>query len=1018
MEFQAFYRRPERDVLLPLIERARFAPESRFRVAANARTLIEAMRNSHRPGGIGQFLHEYRLSSAEGVVLLSLAEAFLRIPDAATEDLLIRDKLASVDWRPHVGKSNSLLVNTSSLMLAVTGRLLSADEARGLMSRLVARLGEPVIRSAVRAAMHLMGDQFVMGRTIEKAIERSQRSEAEGFRHNFDMLGEGARTMEDARRYLAAYRQAIGAIGERARGGNPAEAPGISVKLSALHPRYEPALRARALDELVPVVIELGELARQEGIGMTIDAEEAERLELSLEMFEKIAVAPSLAGWNGLGLAVQAYQKRALLVINWIEDLGARADRIITVRLVKGAYWDTEIKRAQERGLEDYPVFTRKAATDVSYLACARAMLDAPHISPAFATHNALTVASILELVGSRRDFEFQRLHGMGEGLYEAVRARDATIACRTYAPVGSHEDLLAYLARRLLENGANSSFLYQIQDEQVPIEDLIADPVETIEAVGALPHPRIPLPRDLFGLRRQNSMGIDLSDRATIAALDAELREHWSRPWSAAPLIDGVESGQATIQVIDPAHRERIVGEVRAASPDDVDRAVAVATRAQSNWNGTDPANRAGLLRRAADLLEARRSQFMAIAIREAGKTIPDAVAEVREAADFLRYYAACAESDFAPAPLPGVTGEENMLALSGRGAFACISPWNFPLAIFTGQIAAALAAGNAVVAKPAPQTPVMGYTMVRLLHEAGIPPDVLHLVPGAGEIGQRLVAHVGTAGVAFTGSTATARAIFRTLAGKEGPIVPLIAETGGQNAMIVDSSALPEQAIGDLVVSAFLSAGQRCSATRILFVQEDVSARVLGMLSGAMDELRVGDPAELATDIGPVIDEPAQRRLEAHLSSVRGGIVHQLKVPTDGWFVGPSVVRIASPSDLKGEVFGPILHVVEWQAGALDKVVDAINATGYGLTLGVHSRIQETIDFVARRARVGNLYVNRSMVGAVVGSQPFGGEGLSGTGPKAGGPNYLKRFATERVVSVNTSAAGDVGLLSLAAT
>ncbi len=627
-------------------------------------------------------------------------------------------------------------------------------------------------------------------------------------------------------------------------------------------------------------------------------------------------------------------------------------------------------------------------------------------------------MASILELVGSRRDFEFQRLHGMGEGLYEAVRARDATIACRTYAPVGSHEDLLAYLARRLLENGANSSFLYQIQDDQVPIEGLVTDPVEAVEAAGATPHPRIALPCNLFGSRRLNSSGVDLSDRATISTLDAELREHWSKPWTAGSLVDGAEGGRTPVQLVDPASRNRIVGEVRGATPEEVDRAVEIAARAQPGWNDTDPAERATRLRRAADLLETRCSQFMAIAIREAGKTIPDAVAEVREAVDFLRYYAACAESDFIPTSLPGVTGEENRIALSGRGVFACVSPWNFPLAIFTGQIAAALAAGNAVVAKPAPQTPVMGWTMVKLLHEAGIPTDVLHLIPGGGDIGQRLIGHANVGGVAFTGSTATARGIFRTLAGKDGPIVPLIAETGGQNAMIVNSSALPEQAVGDIVVSAFLSAGQRCSATRILFVQEDVSERVLGMLAGAMDQLHVGDPAELATDIGPVIDEPALRRLDAHLASVRSGIVHQLQAPSDGWFVGPSIVRIGSPADLKGEVFGPILHVVEWQAGALDKVVDAINATGFGLTLGVHSRIQESIDFIARRARVGNLYVNRSMVGAVVGSQPFGGEGLSGTGPKAGGPNYLRRFATERVVSINTSATGDVGLLSLSET
>jgi RHH-type proline utilization regulon transcriptional repressor/proline dehydrogenase/delta 1-pyrroline-5-carboxylate dehydrogenase len=1009
------YRTPERDALPPLMERARLAPDARPRVAATARDLIAAMRAAaQQGGGIEQFLQEYRITSAEGVVLLCLAEAFLRIPDAATADALIKDKLGDADWRSHVGKSPSFLVNISSFMLVATGRLVSLDEADNLLSRLVARVGEPVLRQAVRAAMHFMGDQFILGKTIEGALERSRRFEAAGFRHSFDMLGEGARTMEDARRYLAAYEHAIAAIGKYAAGKDVVAAPGISVKLSALHPRYEAAQRDRALAELAPSVIALGEKARGAGIGMTIDAEESERLELSLELLVHIAMAPSLAGWDGLGLAVQAYQKRALDVIGFVDELGARAKRRIMVRLVKGAYWDTEIKRAQERGMTDYPVFTRKASTDVSYLACARAMLSAGSIYPAFATHNALTVATLVEWAGQSgnkngRDFEFQRLHGMGDGLYEALHARDSGYHCRTYAPVGGHDDLLAYLVRRLLENGANSSFVNRIQDRDTTLEDLIADPVEATEAVKAAPHPRIPMPVDLYGPARKNSLGIDLSDRETIARLEAEFAAQPRARWSAAPIVGGRLGGDGAAQTMaDPSDLTHIIGEVRGATAGEVDRAVALAAKAQPDWNAAGAAHRAACLRRAADLLEARRLQFMGIAIREAGKTIPDALAEIREAADFLRYYAMQAERDFAPVALDGPTGESNQLALAGRGVFACVSPWNFPLAIFTGQIAAALAAGNAVVAKPAPQTPIMGCTMVQLLHEAGVSADALALVTGAGETGARLVGHAAIAGVAFTGSTATARGIARALAAGNGPIVPLIAETGGQNAMIIDSSALPEQVVADLLISAFQSAGQRCSAARLMYAQEDVADKMIEMLSGAMDELRIGDPGQIATDIGPVIDEAAARRLEAHLANMGKRVVHRLAAPKGGWFVGPALVAIDSPSDLPGEVFGPILHVLRWRAGHLDQVVDAINATGFGLTLGLHSRIGDTVDFVRARARVGNLYVNRSMIGAVVGAQPFGGEGLSGTGPKAGGPNYVRRFATERVTSIDTTSAG----------
>ena len=1009
MTINTHYRTPEREALPPLMERARLAPEERARVAALAKSLIAAMRAAaQKGGGIEQFLQEYRITSAEGVVLLCLAEAFLRIPDAATADALIKDKLGDADWRSHVGKSTSFLVNLSSFMLVATGKLVSTDEADGLVARLMARIGEPVLRQAVRAAMHFMGDQFILGKTIEGALERSQRFEAAGFRHSFDMLGEGARTMADARRYLAAYEHAVAAIGKAAKGKDVTDAPGISVKLSALHPRYEAPQRERVLAELVPTVVGLAEKAMRAGIGMTIDAEEAERLELSLELIERIATAPSLKGWDGLGLAVQAYQKRAHDVIGFVDDLATRAGRRMMVRLVKGAYWDTEIKRAQERGLPDYPVFTRKAATDVSYLACARAMLAAKSIYPAFATHNALTVATLVEWAGARRDFEFQRLHGMGDGLYEALHARDGGYHCRTYAPVGGHDDLLAYLVRRLLENGANSSFVNRIQDRGTSIEDLIFDPVTATEVVKATPHPRIPLPANLYGTTRKNSSGIDLSDRATLEKLEAEFVSLPGAPWAAAPIIGGQTGGGAPKPMADPSQLIRSIGHVREATAEEVDRAVELAAKAQFGWDASGGWNRAKVLRRAADLLEARRTQFMGIAIREAGKTIPDALAEVREAADFLRYYAMNAESDFVPVPLDGPTGEQNLIALAGRGVFACISPWNFPLAIFTGQIAAALAAGNAVVAKPAPQTPIMGCMMVALLHEAGVPADALALVTGAGEVGSRLVTYPKIAGVAFTGSTATARGIARSLANGTGPIVPLIAETGGQNAMIVDSSALPEQVVADLLTSAFQSAGQRCSAARLMYAQDDVADRMIEMLAGAMDELRLGDPGRAATDIGPVIDEATANRLEAHLARMGKRVLHRLAAPKGGWFVGPALVAIDSPADLPGEVFGPVLHVLRWQAGHLEKVVDAINATGFGLTMGLHSRIGDTVDFVRRRARVGNFYVNRSMIGAVVGAQPFGGEGLSGTGPKAGGPNYVRRFATERVVSIDTTSAG----------
>ena len=1015
-------RADESTVLDGLLARLPQDEAQQSRIATRARALVLAMRDKGAGEGVEQFLQEYRLGTREGIVLLCLAEALLRIPDADTADRLIRDKLSAADWQTHLGQSDSLLVNASSWALMLTGRVMSLDspaERRSLadmLGRLVARSGEPVIRSALRAGMRILARQFVMGRTIEEALERAREDEAKGCRHSYDMLGEAAHTAEDAARYYRSYAHAIRAIGAGA-GGRPTEAaPGISVKLSALHPRYEFAQRDRVRAELTPRVLALAEIARDAGVGLTIDAEESERLEPSLDIIERVATAPSLRGWDGLGLAIQAYQKRALPLIDWIADLGSRARRRFMVRLVKGAYWDSEIKRAQERGLAGYPVFTRKAATDVSYLAAARALLGhARAVYPCFATHNALTLAAILDYAGGRSDMETQRLHGMGESLYADLVG---TVACRIYAPVGGHEDLLPYLVRRLLENGANTSFVNQLASAD--IEVLLRDPVAAVRRLVHKPHPRIPLPVDLFQPERRNSRGVDLADPIAGAALLEAMRGAESEP--AAPLIDGLARPGKPAELASPADRRRIVGSVIAARDSDVADAVAGAAKAFAAWDAVGVERRAVILETASDLLEEDRAGFMALLVREGGKTLPDAVGEIREAVDFLRYYARQAKLQVPPRALPGPTGESNALMLAGRGVFAAISPWNFPLSIFTGQIAAALVTGNAVVAKPAPQTPLVAMRMVRLLHRAGVPASALQLAPGGPDTGRALLADPRIAGTVFTGSTETARGIARALAEKSGPIVPLIAETGGQNALIADSSALPEQLVGDLVTSAFLSAGQRCSAVRVLFLQEDSAPRVLKMLEGAVAELVLGDPLDLATDIGPIIDAAARARLEQHVQAITqagGHLLCRRDVPPDlaqGVFFGPHVIEIDRLARLTHEVFGPVLHVLRFAAGEIDAVVDAINGTGYGLTLGIHSRIGDTVDRIRSRARVGNIYVNRSTVGAVVGVQPFGGEGLSGTGPKAGGPHYLARFATERVVSVDTTAAGgNASLLTL---
>lgn len=1042
----AAWSRDETEHVRELLAQARQPEADRAAIQATAADLVRRVRaRAQDQGAIEAFMRQYDLGSEEGVLLMCVAEALLRIPDQGTADRLIRDKLGEADWKRHMGQSDSVLVNASTWGLMLTGHLVDlADDTKrdvhGAFKRLVGRVGEPVIRLAVRQAMRIMGHQFVMGRTIDEALTRSRKGANAAYRYSFDMLGEGALTTKDALRYLEAYRLAIHAIGKHTHphrqgdAGGPFKdvfaAPSISVKLSALHPRYEHAKRARVMAELTPRVLELAQIAKSYGIGFTIDAEESDRLELSLDVIAAAYADKSLDGWQGYGLAIQAYQKRAPYVIDFIADLARRTGRRIPVRLVKGAYWDSEVKRAQVDGQSGYPVFTRKPNTDVSYLANARRMLDASDaLYPMFATHNAHTIAAIHRLAAGR-GFEFQKLHGMGDDLYAEVIPPDRlNVACRVYAPVGSHEDLLPYLVRRLLENGANSSFVNRITDEDVAIDDLIRDPVETVAAFESIPHPRIPLPVDLYrsqGFERDNSMGINLANDDQLRALAEQVNASTAN-WRAAPLVPGAKTSGPDIAVTNPADRRQTVGQWQAADAGTVEKALQNAVAAQPAWDRTPAASRAAILEHAADLLEKRMPQYMALCTKEAGKTLADGVAEVREAVDFLRYYAAQARKIFAAEALPGPTGESNTLQLQGRGVFVCISPWNFPLAIFTGQIAAALAAGNAVIAKPAEQTNLIGYAAVKLLHEAGVPEAVLQFLPGDGAtVGAALTKDPRVAGVAFTGSTDTARAINRALAARDAAIGVLIAETGGQNALIADSSALPEQLVKDALSSAFTSAGQRCSAARVLYVQEDIADKVIGMLAGAMAELSVGDPGLLSTDVGPVIDSDALKLLEDHAAKMAkiAKPIATANMPGNGsdesvahgTFFAPRAWELQSLSQLTRENFGPALHVLRWKADELDQVIDAINATGYGLTLGIHSRIDETIERIAARANVGNVYVNRNQIGAVVGVQPFGGQNLSGTGPKAGGPHYLPRFATEKTVTINTTAAGgNASLLTL---
>jgi RHH-type proline utilization regulon transcriptional repressor/proline dehydrogenase/delta 1-pyrroline-5-carboxylate dehydrogenase len=1014
----AAYRRDETTAVEWLLAQGAAASGDAYMLAHR---LVSAVREKRtRSSGVDALMHEFSLSSEEGVALMCLAEALLRIPDSDTADRLIADKISRGDWKKHLGESPSLFVNAATWGLLVTGKLVSSSSEKGLgaaLTRLIAKGGEPLIRKGVDLAMRMLGNQFVTGQTIDEALKNSRDNESRGYRYSYDMLGEAALTEADARNYYASYEAAIHAIGKASNGRGIKDGPGISIKLSALHPRYSRAQYARVMGELLPRVRSLTLLAKQYDIGINIDAEEADRLEISLDLLEALAFDPDLAGFEGIGLVVQGYQKRCPFVIDFVADLARRSGRKFMVRLVKGAYWDAEIKRAQVDGLAGYPVYTRKVYTDVSYLTCARKLLAATDVIYAqFATHNAHTLSVIYTWAKAEgvNNYEFQCLHGMGETLYDQVVGADKLgKACRIYAPVGSHETLLAYLVRRLLENGANSSFVNQIVDESVAIDTLLADPFEAARAAHCLPHPRIPLPLDLYPDGRKNSAGLDLANEHVLDALSAELGT--PRHYLAAPLLSVQFSGQVeavgALNIVNPAQSSDIVGQVTEATVGDVDTALQAAVDAAPDWEARGASARADLLLGVADLFEQQRGELMALAVREAGKSLPNAIAEIREAVDFLRYYAAEICNSGA--------------AAKALGPVACISPWNFPLAIFTGQVAAALAAGNVVLAKPAEQTPLIAYRAVQLFHEAGVPAGVLQLLPGRGEtVGAALTADARIKAVIFTGSTEVAQLINRTLADRtahEGCDIPLIAETGGQNALIVDSSALPEQVVQDVLSSAFDSAGQRCSALRVLFLQEDIADKTIKMLKGAMQELRVGVPDRLATDIGPVIDAEAQANLLGHIERMKTSAKQYFslalapELEQQGTFVPPTVLEIGSMSELKREVFGPVLHVVRYRRSALAQVVDTINVTGYGLTLGVHSRIDETIAFITQRAHVGNIYVNRNIVGAVVGVQPFGGEGKSGTGPKAGGPLYLKRLQKNAAPLLTHARRGNAALDAL---
>lgn len=1025
------YRMDELSMISELCDKAALEPQQLTAIKGIAMKLVESVRTQRKKStGIDSFLTEYALSSDEGIALMCLAEALLRVPDNATIDNLIKDKLAGGDWKSHRGQSESFFVNATTWALMLTGKVLTPEKAESTLTKtlmkLVNRSSEPVVRAAVDKAMRIMSKQFVMGRTIEEAITRAKKKEDKGYRYSYDMLGEAALTAVDAERYFAAYQHAIEAIGKKSdKNASIYQRAGISIKLSALHPRYNESQHERVMAELPLKLLALARLAKEYDIGLTIDAEESERLDLSLDVMEKVFNDDSLDGWNGFGLAVQSYQKRAFYVLDWVAALARNKNRRMMVRLIKGAYWDSEIKKSQMQGLNEYPVFTRKVFTDVSFQACAKKILTMTDaIYPQFATHNAYSVAMILNIVGEYRDFEFQCLHGMGNELYEQVVPKEHYgIACRIYAPVGSHEDLLPYLVRRLLENGANSSFVNRIVDDNAPISELVEDPVAKAKSLFTKMNKNIPLPDALFAPGRKNSKGLDFSNRRERSLLQQELLGIDLTKWMSGPIVSGRTHFTSDLKVCSPQQPSRIVGAVQNATLDDVEKALKQAEQSFASWSQTPVEQRADCLKRFADLLQANQVEIMALTCLEAGKTWADSIAEVREAVDFCRYYAMMATQLMGnPTRLHGYTGEVNELSLHPRGTVLCISPWNFPLAIFTGQVVAALVTGNCVIAKPAEQTPLIAAYAVKLMHQAGIPTGAVQLLPGAGEIiGAALVADKRIKAVLFTGSTATANHINRTLATRGGEIIPLVAETGGQNAMIVDSSALLEQVVVDAVVSAFGSAGQRCSALRVLFVQEEVYPRAIELLKGAMAELVVGDPRWYTTDVGPVIDKDALTMLKNHVEQMkkRHEVIYQCTLNEElesGHFMPPTAIAIDSLSALENEVFGPVLHVIQFKRKDLDGVIEQINNTHYGLTLGIHSRINETVEYIRNRVHVGNCYVNRNMTGAVVGLQPFGGEGLSGTGPKAGGPNYLVRLCHERTYTVDTTAAGgNASLMSL---
>ena len=1016
----AAYRQDEAECIDNLLNSVVFTAKQIQCIQSRAGALIEAIRSKRMDGGgIDALLMQYHLSNMEGIALMCLAEALLRIPDKKTADDLIRDKILSGDWHTHTGKSDSLFVNATTWGLVLTGRLynwkqLSNQNLLGVLKKITAKSGGAVIRASANYAMKILGRQFVMGRTMDEALKRAKELERKGYRYSYDMLGEAAMTADDAERYFRAYQEAIDTCGKMASGEQIECNPSVSVKLSAIYPRYEFSQKQGVLSTLVPRLLQLVEQAKQHNVGLTIDAEEADRLELSLDVFEAVFTDKKLANWSGLGLAVQSYQKRAPYVIAWLANVAKEQKKCIPLRLIKGAYWDSEIKVSQEQGFSGYPVFTRKGSTDVSFIACAKQIIDAgSHFYPQFATHNAYSVSAILEMMDGRKDFEFQCLHGMGQPLYdEIVGASKMNYPCRIYAPIGSHEDLLPYLVRRLLENGANTSFVNRIVDANTPIGELLSDPMAKTEKLAEKAHPCIPLPLNMFP-DRKNSQGLDLTHIDELRQLQKGVKQALQQPWNATQLA--TEDMVKQNEVRDPSNTNNIIGFVTNANEQQVEQAIKTAHDAFAAWNTTPVDERAACLEKMADLIEEHRYSLLALLVREAGKTLDDAIAEYREAADFCRYYALSARKLMGePQVFIGPTGEKNSMYLCGRGPIACISPWNFPLAIFIGQVSAALVSGNPVLAKPAEPTPLIANYAVTLFHQAGIPSAVLQYLPGRGSVvGAALIADLRVKGVMFTGSTETAQLISQTLVSRGGPIVPFVAETGGQNVMVVDSSALAEQVVDDVIHSAFYSAGQRCSALRVLYVQDVVADKIITMLKGAMDELHVGDPMLLATDIGPAIDENSVAILQQHVDAIQTEAkwMHQVTLKDackKGTFFPPTAVEIAHINQLKKEVFGPILHIIRFRLNDIDNIISDVNATGYGLTMGIHSRIDERVNYIASRVHIGNIYVNRAMTGAVVGVQPFGGEGLSGTGPKAGGPHYLQRLCTERTISIDTTAAG----------